>query len=95
MRGRKIAEDRTKHVVCGQEAEIEEYLCTISISSAARTQDQLDEMFNEIIPIFSKYNFSIAMTGENEEMMRLQGRLMFKELYNMIDTMYAAKTGSE
>ena len=59
------------------------------------TQDQLDEMFNEIIPIFSKYNFSLATTGENEEMMRLQGRLMFKELYNMIDTMYATKGGSE
>jgi len=59
------------------------------------TQDQLDELFNELIPIFSKYNFSIAMTGENEEMMRLQGRLMFKELYNMIDVMYAAKSGSE
>ena len=43
MRGREIAEDRTKHVVCGEEAEIEEYLCAISISSAARTQDQLDE----------------------------------------------------
>ena len=59
------------------------------------TQDQLDSMFDELIPIFSKYNFSIAMTGENEEMMRLQGHLMFKELYKMIDTMYAAKGGSE
>lgn len=55
------------------------------------TQEQLNGMFVELQDVFSRYNFSIAMTGENEEMMRLQGRLMFKELYNMIDTMYAAK----
>ena len=51
------------------------------------TQEKLDEMCDQLQTIFEKYNFKIEMAIENEQALRLQGRIMFKKLYESLDNM--------
>lgn len=47
----------------------------------------------ELQALLSKYNFGISMIGENEEIMRLQGRMLFMKFFNILDATYLAQNG--
>lgn len=50
-----------------------------------RSQADVDELMDELERLSSEKGFSIAMIGENEEMMRLQGKLLFNEFWKVLD----------
>jgi hypothetical protein len=58
-----------------------------------QSQESINEMFNEIFVVLKNRNFQIEMAGENEEMMRLQGRLLFNEFYKILDSSYVQRNG--
>lgn len=58
-----------------------------------QSQDSINEMCIELQALLSKYNFGISMIGENEEIMRLQGRMLFMKFFNILDATYLAQNG--
>jgi hypothetical protein len=61
----------------------------------SQDQKKIDNMFNEIYEILKRHNFQIEMVGENEEMMRLQGRLLFNEFYKILDSSFVQVNSSD
>jgi len=58
--------------------------CTIIIddlSGEERPQESINVMFQEIRDILNKNGFDIAIVASQEDAMRLQGRLLFKPLF--------------
>ncbi len=49
------------------------------------TQEQLDMMCSELMAVLAKYDFGVELVLENEVAMRLQGKLMFKKFYDVLE----------
>jgi hypothetical protein len=62
--------------------------CTIIIDDLSgddRQQESINVMFQEIQTILNKYGFDIAIVANQEDAMRLQGRLLFKTMFDKLD----------
>lgn len=49
------------------------------------TQPVLNEMCNELLAVFKKYDFTVDMMLENEHAMRMQGHIMFNKMFKAMD----------
>ena len=54
---------------------------TLLNGAESQSQESINEMCVELEKLLQKYNFSIEMIGENEEIMRLQGRILFMKFF--------------
>jgi hypothetical protein len=59
------------------------------------TQEEADLLMAELQLVLERWGFDIAMVGENVEVMRLQGRMMFNKFYKMMDEMFVNQSGEQ
>ncbi len=50
-----------------------------------RSQESIDSMFQEIRNVLNNHGFDISIVANQEDIMRLQGRLLFKKMFDKLD----------
>jgi hypothetical protein len=50
-----------------------------------RSQESIDSMFQEIRDVLNNHGFDISIVANQEDIMRLQGRLLFKKMFDKLD----------
>lgn len=50
-----------------------------------RSQESINSMFQELRVVLNKYGFDISIVANQEDIMRLQGRLLFKKMFDKLD----------
>lgn len=50
-----------------------------------RTQESINEMFQELRDVLNNHGFDISIVANQEDAMRFQGRLLFKKMFDKLD----------
>lgn len=50
-----------------------------------RDQESINVMFQELRDVLNKHGFDISIVANQEDIMRLQGRLLFKKMFDKLD----------
>lgn len=60
-------------------------LISDDLTAEERSQESINSMFQEIRDVLNKYGFDISIVANQEDIMRLQGRLLFKKMFDKLD----------
>ena len=55
------------------------------MTAEERSQESINVMFQELRQVLNNRNFDISIAANQEDVMRLQGRLLFKLMFDKLD----------
>jgi len=54
-------------------------------SADERSQETINEMFQELRTVLNEHGFDISIVADQEDAMKFQARLLYKRMYNALE----------